>query len=113
LTSVGDQKVRADVATIFSGENSTFHSLSSSSASRNGCHTACAPLRSRPWNTIETLSTLSGRKRICSPQCGFEQAGAAEVERHADEAAKGGRRRRLHRQVDGAEILGQRMHAQG
>ena len=42
-----------------------------SSASRKGCHTSTACPRSSPWNTIETFSTWPGRKRICSPQCGF------------------------------------------
>ena len=43
LSSVGDQKVRAEVDTIFSGAKSMEKSCGAAATeSRNGCHTACA-----------------------------------------------------------------------
>ena len=72
LNGVGAQKSRAEVVTIFSGENSISNSsLAASTASRNGCQTCCAWLRLSPWKTIAIFNTLSRRRRICSPQCGF------------------------------------------
>jgi hypothetical protein len=114
LTKVGDQNVRASVETMRSGANSRSKSFGlASSASKNGCHAAtAAPAREALEHHRDLQRVVAAQPQLLAP-VRADQTLRAEVERQPDQLAERRIRGRLDGQVDRAERLGQRMHAQG